>query len=105
MADRFGNVWIGRRRELAAMAYASAITLVTVERIVDESLLANEITAAGVLPAIYVTEVALAPKGARPYGLWGEYPADTQELVRYARAARTAEGFADYMATTQMEPA
>lgn len=105
MADRFGNVWVGRRRELAAMAYASATTLVTVERIVEESLLANEITAAGVLPAIYVTEVALAPKGAWPYGLWGEYQTDTQELVRYARAARTAEGFADYMATTQMEPA
>ncbi|QUS38710.1 CoA synthetase [Tardiphaga alba] len=105
MADRFGNVWIGRRRELAAMAYASATTLVTVERIVDESLLANEMSAAGVLPALYVTEVAVAPKGAWPYGLWGEYASDTAEIVRYARAARTAEGFADYMANAQMEPA
>jgi glutaconate CoA-transferase subunit A len=107
MADRFGNVWIGRRRELAAMAYASATTLVTVERIVDENLLADEMSAAGVLPALYVTEVALAPKGAWPYGLWGEYPTDTAEILRYARAARSAEGFADYMAgsNTQMEPA
>jgi glutaconate CoA-transferase subunit A len=105
MADRFGNVWIGRRRELAAMAYASATTLVTVERIVDESLLANEMSAAGVLPAIYVTEVAVAPKGAWPYGLWGEYPTDTAEILRYARAARTVEGFTDYMANAQMEPA
>ena len=105
MADRFGNVWIGRRRELAAMAYASATTLVTVERIVDESLLANEMSAAGVLPAIYVTDVAVAPKGAWPYGLWGEYPTDTAEILRYARAARTAEGFTDYMANAQMEPA
>ncbi|WP_197738346.1 CoA transferase [Tardiphaga sp. P9-11] len=105
MADRFGNVWIGRRRELAAMAYASATTLVTVERIVDESLLANEMSAAGVLPALYVTEVAVAPKGAWPYGLWGEYPTDTAEILRYARAARSAEGFADYMANAQMEPA
>jgi glutaconate CoA-transferase subunit A len=105
MADRFGNVWIGRRRELAAMAYASATTLVTVERIVDESLLANEMSAAGVLPAIYVTDVAVAPKGAWPYGLWGEYPTDTAEILRYARAARTVEGFTDYMANAQMEPA
>ena len=107
MADRFGNVWIGRRRELAAMAYASATTLVTVERIVDDNLLADEMSAAGVLPALYVTEVALAPKGAWPYGLWGEYPTDTAEILRYARAARSAEGFADYMANTrtQMEPA
>ena len=52
VADRFGNVWIGRRRELAAMAYASTNTLVTVERIVEESLLLSETTAAGTLPAI-----------------------------------------------------
>jgi glutaconate CoA-transferase subunit A len=97
MADRQGNVWIGRRRELAAMAYASAQTFVTVERIVDESLLATEMSAAGTLPALYVTEVALAPRGAWPYGLWGEYETDTAEIQRYADAARTPEGFAAYM--------
>src|SRR5471030_2116987 len=30
MADRAGNVWIGRRRELATMAHAAAKTVVTV---------------------------------------------------------------------------
>lgn len=105
MADRFGNVWIGRRRELAAMAYASRIALVTVERIVEENLLADEMTAAGVLPALYVTAVALAPKGAWPYGLWGEYPTDSAEIARYAKAARTADGFSAYMDQAQMEPA
>lgn len=103
MADRFGNVWIGRRRELAAMAYASTTVIVTVERIVDENLLANEMSAAGVLPALYVTEVGHAPQGAWPYGLWGEYHADTAELARYAKAARTDEGFAGYMASLQKE--
>lgn len=98
MADREGNVWIGRRRELAAMAYAATETLVTVERIVDRNLLADEITAAGTLPALYVSAVAQAPLGARPYGLWGEYGTDTDELMRYAASARTAAGFADYMA-------
>ncbi|TJV41273.1 MAG: CoA synthetase, partial [Mesorhizobium sp.] len=102
VADRFGNVWIGRRRELAAMAYASAKTIVTVERVVEESLLLSETTAAGTLPAIYVTAVAHAPKGAWPYGLWGEYPTDTAELLRYASAARTANGFADYMRADAM---
>ncbi|BCH27338.1 CoA transferase subunit A [Mesorhizobium sp. L-8-3] len=105
MADRHGNVWIGRRRELAAMAYASRTTLVTVERLVEGSLLGNETTAAGTLPALYVTEVAVAQKGAWPYGLWGEYQTDTGEILRYAKAARTAEGFADYMARAQTEPA
>lgn len=105
MADRFGNVWIGRRRELAAMAYASKVTLVTVERIVEESLLADEMSAAGTLPALYVDSVALAPKGAWPYGLWGEYPPDTAELARYAGMARTDQGFRDYMASWQVETA
>nr|WP_205826653.1 CoA transferase [Mesorhizobium zhangyense] len=105
MADRFGNVWIGRRRELAAMAYASKMTFVTVERIVDESLLASETLAAGTLPALYVSEIAVAPRGAWPYGLWGEYQTDTAELLRYAKAARTAEGFAAYMSGAVTEPA
>lgn len=105
MADRFGNVWIGRRRELAAMAYASQTVLVTVEQIVEENLLADEMSAAGVLPALYVTAVACAPRGAWPYGLWGEYPADSAEIARYAKAARTADGFSAYMTQAQMEPA
>jgi glutaconate CoA-transferase subunit A len=98
MADRFGNVWIGRRRELAPMAYASARCIVTVERIVDRSLLDTETAAAGTLPALYVTDIAVAPKGAWPYGLWGEYAADVVELKRYAEAARTEGGFSAYVA-------
>ena len=86
-ADRDGNVWIGRRRELALMAYAAQTSLVTVERIRDTSLLDDEVTAAGVLPALYVGAIAHVPKGASPYGLWGEYPADTAEIARYAEAA------------------
>lgn len=98
MADRFGNVWIGRRRELAAMAYATRTTLVTVERMFDGDLMADETTAAGTLPALYVTDVAVAPRGAWPLGLWGEYDGDVPEQQRYAAAARSPEGFAAYMA-------
>jgi glutaconate CoA-transferase subunit A len=96
-ADRYGNVRIGRRRELATMAYASKATLVTVERICETSLLRDEDSAAGVLPALYVDRIAVAPQGAWPIGLWGEYPADTAEIARYAAMARTPEGFAAYM--------
>lgn len=97
MADREGNVWIGRRRELAAMAYASRQTFVTVERIVDHRLLDDETTAAGVLPSLYVDGVAKAEKGAWPYGLWGEYTTDTAVLQRYAQMARTEEGFQQWI--------
>lgn len=105
MADRHGNVWIGRRRELAAMAYAARTTLVTVERIVETDLLGDETTAAGTLPALYVSDVAEAPQGAWPHGLWGHYDADAAEMQRYATAARTAQGFARYMAETESRTA
>ena len=41
--------------------------------------------------------VAQVERGAWPLGLWGEYPADDAEIARYARMARSAEGFAAYM--------
>jgi glutaconate CoA-transferase subunit A len=96
-ADRFGNVRIGRRRELATMAYAAKTTLVTVERISETSLFDDERDAAGVLPALYVSRIAIAERGAWPLGLWGEYPADSVEIARYAQMARTSEGFRAYM--------
>ncbi len=92
-ADRDGNVWIGRRRELATMAHAAVRSLVTVEEIVDVSLLADETLAAGVLPGLYVEAVAEAPRGAWPLGLQDLYPTDDAELARYAEAARTEAGF------------
>ena len=96
-ADRFGNVRIGRRRELATMAYAAKTTLVTVERITDTSFYDDERDAAGVLPALYVSQIAIAERGAWPLGLWGEYAADSAEIARYAQMARTPEGFRAYM--------
>jgi glutaconate CoA-transferase subunit A len=92
-ADRDGNVWIGRRRELVTMAHASAATLVTVEEIVDGSLLADEASAAGVLPGLYVDAVAEAPRGAWPLGLQDLYAADDAALAGYAEAARSESGF------------
>ena len=96
-ADRDGNVRVGRRQELALMAYASRETLVTVERISERSLFEDEVGAAGVVPALYISAVAEAPWGAWPYGLWGEYAADSEAIARYARAARTEKGFRGYL--------
>lgn len=97
LADRDGNVWIGRRRELATIAHASKTLLVTVEEIQDESLLASEKTAAGVLPGFYVTAVTRAKMGARPLGLVEHYSADGDEIASYAKAARDDEAFAAYL--------
>ena len=97
MADRDGNVWIGVRRELMTMAHAARTTLVTVEEIVDESLLADDRTAAGTIPALYVSAIAEARQGAWPLGLRGRYEADEAHLRHYAEAAATEEGFAGYL--------
>jgi glutaconate CoA-transferase subunit A len=97
MADRAGNVWIGRRRELATMAHAAAKTIVTVERIHDGDLLASEASASGVLPALYVEAVAVAPQGAWPLPLAGEYKRDEAHLAEYAALAATADGFQRYL--------
>ncbi|MBI5263499.1 MAG: CoA synthetase [Bradyrhizobium sp.] len=96
-ADRAGNIRIGRRRELAEMAYAAKRALVTVERIVDRNLLETEDAAAAVLPSLYVDAVAVAPRGAWPMSLWDEYPGDDAEVARYAAMARTEEGFRAYL--------
>jgi glutaconate CoA-transferase, subunit A len=96
-ADRFGNVWIGRQRELATMAHAANKTIATVETIHDGNLLDDPILAAGTLPGFYVESIAVAERGAWPLGLPDFYPADADHLVEYARMAATTEGFADYL--------
>jgi glutaconate CoA-transferase subunit A len=98
MADREGNVWIGRRRELATIAHASKTTLVTVERIHDGSFFDDEKLAAGALPAFYIQAIAVAQRGAAPVGLFGEYDPDIDDLRSYAKEARTEAGFLAYLA-------
>jgi glutaconate CoA-transferase, subunit A len=97
MADRFGNVWIGRQRELATMAHAADKTIVTVEKIHDCNLLDDPVLAAGTLPGFYVESIAVAERGAWPLPLPDYYAADAEHLAEYARMAATPEGFADYL--------
>jgi glutaconate CoA-transferase, subunit A len=97
MADRFGNVWIGRQRELATMAHAAVKTVATVEKITDGNLLDDPVLAAGTLPGFYVESVAVAERGCWPLGLPDHYGADAEHLAMYATMAATAEGFAEYL--------
>ena len=97
MADRFGNVWIGRQRELTTMAHAAVRTVVTVEKVVDNDLLADPLTAAGALPGFYVEHIAVAERGAWPLPLPDHYKSDSEHLALYAKMAATPEGFAEYL--------
>jgi glutaconate CoA-transferase subunit A len=97
MADRDGNVWIGRRRELITMAHAAAKTVVTVEKLHDGSLLDDPTLVAGTLPGFYVEAVAVVPQGAWPLPLENHYPADAGHMKEYVRLATTEDGFAQYL--------
>jgi len=96
-ADRNGNIQIGRRRELATLAHASKKVFVTVEKILDEDFFENELLAASCLPALYIDGIAIAKNGAWPCALPGFYSADNKEMKNYSLAAKTKNGFDDYM--------
>jgi glutaconate CoA-transferase subunit A len=97
LGDRFGNVFIGRDRELMTMAHASTRTIVTVETLHEGNLLDDPRLSAGTVPGFYVETIAVAERGAWPLPLLDHYPADGAHLAEYANAAATAEGFARYL--------
>ena len=97
LGDADGNVWVGRRRELATLAHAAHRVLVTVERMVLGSLLDDERLAPGAISATYIEAIVVAERGAWPLALLDEYSADAAHLREYARAARTIEGFRAYL--------
>jgi glutaconate CoA-transferase, subunit A len=96
-ADEVGNVWIGRRKELATISHASRLTFVTFEEQKEGNMLEDELLAPGVLSATYVSGVAHAPNGAWPLGIADVYGIDDAHLALYAKAAKTREGFEQYL--------
>lgn len=98
LADRFGNVFISREREVLIMSQAARKTLVTVEAITDDNLIEDQDRAGATLPAIYIDKIALAPRGAWPIGLQDHYNLDETEVAKYMAMAKTREGFDTYVA-------
>lgn len=96
-ADDEGNVWIGRRRELATIAHAARRCLVSFEEKRAGNMLEDELLAPGVLSGAYVSALAQASRGAWPLGVAGLYDIDDAHLMRYAQAAKTRAGFARYL--------
>jgi glutaconate CoA-transferase subunit A len=100
LADREGNIWVGKRRELVTMAHAAKTTFVTVEKVQDENLLEDDLTAAGTLPDMYVGAIAEVEKGCWPLGLAGHYPPDTDVIANYVEQAATQVGFEKWLKAT-----
>ena len=95
--DKYGNVWVGARRECTLLAHASAAAFASVEEIWDGNLMEDDRMLAGTIPPIYVDAVAHAPRGAWPLSLPGTYERDGDHLREYAEASKTDDGFAAYM--------
>lgn len=96
-ADEAGNVWVGRRRELATISHAARATYVTYEEKREGDMLEDEILAPGVISSVYITALAPATRGAWPLGVAQVYGIDDAHLMQYARAAKTREGFDRYL--------
>jgi glutaconate CoA-transferase, subunit A len=103
-ADEAGNVWVGRRRELATAAHASRLTFVTYEEKREGDMLEDELLAPGVISSVYIAATAHAPKGAWPLGVAGVYAPDDTHLSQYAKAAKTREGFQRYLEEWVLTP-
>jgi len=103
-ADEAGNVWVGRRRELATVAHASRQTLVTYEELKKGDMLEDELLAPGVISSVYISATAHAPRGAWPLGVAGVYAPDDTHLSQYAKAAKTREGFQRYLEEWVLTP-
>ena len=104
-ADQAGNVWVGRRRELATIAHAARRCFVTYEELRAGDMLEDELLAPGVISSTYVTAIAAAPRGAWPLGVAELYEIDDAHLMRYAKAAKSREGFQDYLSRFVCTPA
>jgi glutaconate CoA-transferase subunit A len=98
LGDRYGNVWVGERREITILAHAAQETLITVEEIYDGNLMEDERLVGNTISSLYVSAVAHAPRGAWPLDLTGRYPRDDAHIAAYAAAAKTDEGFRAYLA-------
>ena len=98
LGDRYGNVWVGERREITILAHAAKETLITVEEIYDGNLMEDERLVGNTISSLYVSALAHAPRGAWPLDLTGRYPRDDAHIAAYAAAAKTDDGFRAYLA-------
>jgi glutaconate CoA-transferase subunit A len=97
LADRHGNVWIGRRSELLTMAKSARKVLVTFEALYEGDLTESEELAPATIPAMLLTALSHQPGGSWPLDCGPRHPQDSAHMQEYARLAKTEEGFAEYL--------
>jgi glutaconate CoA-transferase, subunit A len=96
-ADEAGNVWFGGFPFTdRLMGLAARKLIVQVERVVPGEVMASR-QAGTTLPGFLVSAIVVAPGGCHPTAAPGFYAADEQAIKDYLTAARTPEGFQEYL--------
>jgi glutaconate CoA-transferase subunit A len=98
LADRNGNVWVGRRSELITMAHAARKVLVTFDAYYDGDLTTSDLHSPATVRSMFITALSHQPNGSWPLSGGVNAPEDAEHLREYARLSRTDEGFAEYLA-------
>lgn len=97
LADRYGNVWVGRRSELVTMARSAQNTLVTFEAIYEGDLVESDEYSPATIPGMFITALSHQANGSWPLHGGRDHPEDATHMHEYARLSKTAEGFAEYL--------
>jgi glutaconate CoA-transferase, subunit A len=97
LADRYRNVWVGRRGELITMARSAQKALVTFDAVYEGNLAESDELAPATIPGVFITALSHQPNGSWPLGGGTSRPEDTAHMFEYARLSTTDEGFADYL--------
>ena len=97
VADREGNAWIqGPRWDNAEQVRASKRTIVLAEKLVSTEEIRRSAERT-IIPALFVSHVVELSFGAHPTSVIGEYDYDADQIKAYAEAAKTDEGFEEYL--------
>jgi len=99
LADRCGNVWVGRRSELATMTHCAHKVLVTFETIYEGNLAESNELSPAMIPAMFITAISHQPNGSWPLNGGSGHPEDSTHMHEYARLSKTDEGFAQYLSS------
>lgn len=94
-ADREGSALVSRNGDALLIAQASHKVIVTAEEIVDR--LRGDEPGGQFIPAINVTAVVEAPRGAHPTGMPGHYEMDAAHIREYVAAAVDDDSFHGYL--------
>lgn len=98
LADREGNIWIGRDRDRLNVAHAARTVLVTVDAVQEGNLLQDPVMCAGVVASFHIDGICVAPNGCWPMHSDGSLDLDAVRV--YQAAAQSEDGLANYIRTT-----